>query len=79
MRSCLCILETVKTLKIILDSAMASNMKNIYHKKTSHFYSEDGFHPKETSWSLGGTKPFKPEHCQINFWKYHGKFIYYLH
>ena len=25
---------------------MASKMKNIYHKKTSLFYPEDGFHPK---------------------------------
>jgi hypothetical protein len=31
---------------MILDSAMASKMKNIYHKKTSLFYPEDGFHPK---------------------------------
>ena len=57
MRSRLCILETVKPLKMILDSAMASKMKNIYHKKTSLFYLEDGFHPKKTSWSLRGTKP----------------------
>ena len=58
MRSCLFILETVKPLKMILDSAMASTMKNIYHKKTLLFYPEDGFHPKKTSWSLGGNKPF---------------------
>ena len=46
-------------LKMILDSAMASkiNKKNIYQKKTSLFYPEDGFHPKKTSWSLRGTKP----------------------
>jgi hypothetical protein len=43
---------------MILDSAKASKMKNIKHKKTSLFYPEDGFHPKKTSWSLGGTKPF---------------------
>ena len=36
---------------------MASKMKNIDHRKTSLFYLEDGFHPKKTSWSLGGTKP----------------------
>ena len=41
---------------------MASKMKNIDPKKTSLFYPEDGFHPKKTSWSLGGTKPFP------NFW-----------
>ena len=37
MRSRLCILKTVKLLKMILDSAMASKMKNIYHKKASLF------------------------------------------
>ena len=37
MRSRLCILETIKTLKMILDSAMASKMKNIYHKKLNFF------------------------------------------
>ena len=26
---------------------MASKMKNIYHKKTSLFYPEDGFHPEK--------------------------------
>ena len=62
MKSRLCILETVKPLKMILDSAMASKMKNIYHKKTScFFYPEDGFHQKKTSWSLGVTKPFTHE------------------
>jgi hypothetical protein len=48
---------------MILNSAMASKMKNIYYKKASLFYPEDGFHPKKTSWSLGGTKPF----CDSNF------------
>ena len=47
MRSRLCSLKTVKPLKMILDSAMASKMKNIYHKKNSLFYPEDGFHPKK--------------------------------
>ena len=37
MRSRLCILETIKPLKMILDSAMASKMKNIYHKKLNFF------------------------------------------
>ena len=37
MRSCLCILETVKPLKIILYSEMASKMKNIYHEKNFTF------------------------------------------
>ena len=32
---------------MILDSAMASKMKNIDHQKTSLFYQEDGFHPKK--------------------------------
>ena len=45
---------------MISDSAMASKMINIYCKKPSLFYPEDGFHPKKTSWSLGGTKPFNP-------------------
>ena len=60
MRSHLRILETVKPLKMILDSAMASKM-NIYHKKLPFFYLEDDFHPKKTSWSLGGTKPFEED------------------
>ena len=47
MRSRLCILETVKPLKIILDFAMASKMKNIDHKKNSLFHPEHGFHPKK--------------------------------
>ncbi len=47
MRSRLCILKTVKPLKIILDSAMASKIKNIDHKKTSLFHLEDGFHPNK--------------------------------
>ena len=47
MRSRLCIPETVKLLKMIFDSAMASKMKNIYHNKTSLFYPEDVFHPKK--------------------------------
>ena len=58
MRSRLCILKTVKPLKMILDSAMASKMKNIYHKKTSLFDPADGLHPKKTSWSREETKPF---------------------
>ena len=32
---------------MIFDSAMASKMKNAYHKKTSLFYPEYGFHPKK--------------------------------
>ena len=32
---------------MILDSAMASKMKNIDHKKTLLFKTEDGFHPKK--------------------------------
>ena len=65
MNSRLCILETIKPLKMILDSALASKMKNIDPKKTSLFYPEDGFHPKKTSWSLGGTKPFKDNKLTI--------------
>ena len=47
MKSRLCILETIKPLKVILDSAMASKMKNIDPKKSSLFNLEDGFHPKK--------------------------------
>ena len=47
MKGRLCILKTVKPLKMILDSAMASKMKNIDPKKNSLFYPEDGFHPKK--------------------------------
>ena len=45
MKSHLCILETVKPLKIILDSSMASKMKNIDPKQVHFFfYPKDGFH-----------------------------------
>ena len=47
MKSRRCILETIKPLNIILDSAMASKTKNIDQKKSSPFYPEDGFHPKK--------------------------------
>ena len=59
MKSRLCILGTIEPLKIIIDSAMASKMKNIDPKKTSLVYPKDGFHPKKTPWALGGTKPFE--------------------
>ena len=39
MKSCLCILETIKPLKVILDSAMASKMRNIDQKK-NHFFTQ---------------------------------------
>ena len=45
MKSCLCILETIKPIKVNLDSAMASIMKNIDPQKKSLFYPKDGFHP----------------------------------
>ena len=59
MKSHICILEIIKPQKMILDSAMASKMKNIDPKKTSQFNPKDGFHPKKIPWSLGGTKPFR--------------------
>ena len=60
MKIQLCILEAMKPLKIILDSAMASKMKNIDPKKRPLLYPKDGFHQqqKKTSWSLEGTKRF---------------------
>ena len=58
MKSRLCILETMKPLKIILDSAMSSKMKNSDQKKV-HFYTPKMvFIQKKTPWSLIGTKPF---------------------
>ena len=59
MKSCLCILETIKPLKMILDSAMASKMKNIDPKKTSLFYPEDGFHPKKLHGLSEEPNPFE--------------------
>ena len=47
MKSCLCILEAIKPLKLILDSAMASKMKNIDPQKTLFLYPEDRLHPKK--------------------------------
>ena len=65
MKSRLCILETIKPLKIILDSAMASKMKIIDDKKSSLFNPEDGFRAKKNSWSLGGTKSFQKIISQV--------------
>ena len=59
MKSHLCILETIKPLKNILDSAMTSKMKNIDPKKKFTFFPKDGFHPKKNPWSFGGTKFFE--------------------
>ena len=59
MRSRLCILETVEPLKIILDYAMSSKIKNIYRKKTSLFYPQDGFHPKKLHGLSEEPNPFE--------------------
>jgi hypothetical protein len=58
MRSHLCILKTVKPLKMILDSAMASKMKKYLPQKNFTFLPGRWFSSKNSSWSLGGTKPF---------------------
>ena len=57
MKSRLCILYTLKRLKTILDSEMASKMKNIDTKKIT-FYHKEEFHQKKNPLSLIGSKPF---------------------
>ena len=48
------ILDSVnlKTPKTILDSEMASKLKNIGTKKVSLFYLKDGFYPKKKNHGL---------------------------
>ena len=61
MKSRLCILETIKPLKMILDSAMASKIKNIDPKIISLFYPKDGFHPKKLHGLLEEPNPLRKE------------------
>ena len=59
MKICLCILETIKPLKVNLDSAMASKMKNINPQKSSLFLPQRWFSSNKNPWSLEKTKPLR--------------------